>query len=418
MAGIFSRALRGAGILAASKGASYSVGDAALRSLFGGFGTSSGNIVTNESAMSIVAVNACIRVISQALAVAPVLIHKGEREGVSELDRSHFLFDVLYYRPNRWQTPVEFKQMMTAYALLYGAAYAQIVSTPGKGVSELVPIHPDRVTPFWFKSDDGKYDNIAYRVRLKEDREVIMLYNEIFRISGLSLDPIRPMNPIQIHRESMGLALAQEEHGSRVFSNGAQLGGVLTHPGKLSEAAHKNILDQIKVKYQGTSNAHKTMVLEEGMTFEKVAMTNEDAQYLQSRKFQKTEIATIFGVQAHKINDLEKATFSNIEHLGIEFHQETMLPWFTRWEQAITRDLMGGQKTHFAAFNVDHLLRGDRKTRYEAHKIAREGGWMSANDIRNAENMNPIPKEAGGDEYIRPLNMAAAGDNNSKETKK
>jgi HK97 family phage portal protein len=287
--------------------------------------------------------------------------------------------------------------MMAAHVALRGNAYAQIVSTAISAVSALVPLHPDRVTPFW--TPDQKR---AYRYQPLNGEAQVFLPGEILHIQGISFDGLKGISPIQYCRESIGIAMATEEHGARLFSNGAQVGMALKHPATLSKTAADNLKRQFEQRYSGVGNAHRTMVLEEGMSVEKLGLTAEDSQFLETRKFQVADIARIWEMPLHMIGDLSGSTNNNIEQQSLEFVQYTMGPWFTRFEEALDRDLVY-QADRYFEFLVDGLLRGDIRSRYAAYAVGKQWGWLSTNDIREKENLNPIE---GGDTYLTPLNMA------------
>lgn len=374
--------------------------DPVVASWFGWNETASGANVTPDSALQVSAVYACVRVLAETLASVPLVVYKRLPNGGKDRDFAHYLYRILHDQPNEWQTSFEFREMMMGHLCLRGNAYAQIISGPKQGVSALVPLHPDRVRPFIAPNK-----KIAYEYQPLDGQKQVFLREEIFHLRGLSQDGIIGLNPIQLQREAVGLAMVTEEHGARLFSNGTELGGVLKHPGKMGKDAFERLEKSWKQRYAGIKNTGSTAILEEGMTFEKMGMTSEDAQFLETRKYQVSEIARIFRVPPHMIGDLEKATFSNIEQQSLEFVQFTMMPWFTRWEQAIQRDLIVNKELNFTEFMVQGLLRGDLKSRYEAYATGRQWGWLSANDIRGMENLNPIED---GDVYLSPMNMTPA----------
>lgn len=381
----------------AIKGPSQPLRDPAISHWFGGATSHTGINVTPETAMQVVAVFACVRVISETLASLPWILYKQDgRNRVPDIENP--LYNVLHRSPNRWQTSFEFREMMQGHLLLRGNAYARKVSN-NMGVTELIPLHPDRVKPFF--GEDGRRW-FAYRPPQGE-AQIIPPWG-MFHVPGFSSDGLSGQSMITLHREAIGLAKATEEHGARVFANGTNLGGLLTHPGHLKEETRKHLAESWSKQYEGIKKAGKTALLEEGLKFEKLGMSNEDAQYLETRKFQITEIARMFRVPPHKIADLDKATFSNIEQQSLEFFQDTMMPWLVRWEQAAERDLIV-RPGNFVKFKEQAILRGDLKSRYESYAIARNWGWMSANDIRELEDMDPIK---GGDVYLSPLNMTPA----------
>lgn len=287
--------------------------------------------------------------------------------------------------------------MMTA-AALHGNAYSQIVRDPSGRVTGLWPIHPSRVTP---ERHQGK---IRYRVSVGSDYKYVAAA-DMLHIPALGFDGLIGLSPIRMARQAIGLSMAAEKFGARFFGSGTNLGGILKHPSNLSKPAQERLKAQIESRHQGGDKSHGIMILEEDMELQNITIPPEDSQFIETRKFQVSEIARIFRVPPHMIGDLERATFSNIEHQSIQFVQHTIRPWLVRWEQALKMRLLGGDL--YAEFNVEGLLRGDTKSRYEAYSIARQNGWMSANDILRMENMNPIP---GGDTYLQPLNMEPVGE--------
>lgn len=360
--------------------------------------SSSGVSVTVESAMRLSAVHSCVRVIAETLATVPVILYKRKGDA-KERDTNHPLYSILHDQPNAWQTSFEFKEMLAAHICLRGNAYAEIIRNGGGQVEQLIPLHPDRVLPFMSQGQR------VYQYQPPEGETRILLPGEMFHVPGLSFDGVSGLNPIEYHRDTIGDAIATRDHGSKVFANGAQIGGVLKHPAHLGKDAQDRLREQFQKRYEGTQNAGKTLILEEGMDFIKLGMTSQDAQFLETRKYQVSDIARIFRVPPHMIGDLERATFSNIEQQSLEFVQYTMLPWFRRFEEAVKRDLIL-KNSQFSEFLLDVLLRGDIKSRYEAYAIARNWGFMNANEIRSKENMNPVEN---GEIYLQPLNMQPAG---------
>jgi HK97 family phage portal protein len=307
---------------------------------------------------------------------------------------------------------------MMAHLLLWGNAYAEIVRDGAGNIVELYPLQPDKMVV----ERDKETKRIRYKYFI-DNKQIIYPKEKIFHIPGLSFNGLTGISPISAAREAVGLALAVEEFGARFFGNGARPGGILEHPGVLKDP--EKLRKQWEEVYKGVGNSHKVAVLEEGMKYHEIGIPPEDAQFLQTRKFQINEICRIYRVPPHLIGDLEHATFSNIEHQSIEFAVHTIRPWLVRWEQAINKCLLtpSERKKYFAKFTIDGLLRGDFKTRMEGYAIGRQNGWYSANDIRELEDMNPISEEKGGDLYLingnmLPLNMAGAfakTKNDSKE---
>lgn len=386
--------------------------DPGLATLFGGMEAASGIVVTPDTAMRATAVYACVQYLARAIAAMPLILYQRLPDGGKERDYDHPLGRVLHDQPNGWQTAFEFRAMLQAHLSLRGNAYARIVSANGAPVSALLPLHPDRVRPLP-RRVNGR---LAYEHWPPDGGREILLQEEVLHLRGLSLaaDGVLGLSPIDSLREAVGLALAAEAYGARFYRNNARPGVVIKHPGRLSPEAGKRLKESWNSQYAGTENAHKTAVLEEGMELVPIGMTAEQAQFLETRKFQRGEIAALFGVPPHKIGDLERATFSNIEHQAIEIeHQaievvtDTIRPWAVAWEQALTRDLFTEEmrRTHMVAFNLDGLLRGDIESRYRAYATGRQWGWLSANDVREREDMNRIED---GDLYLAPVNMTPA----------
>jgi HK97 family phage portal protein len=380
---------------------------------FGGGPTESGEHVTPLRAMQNAAVYSCVRVLGESVAQLPFGIYKSRDDGGSDKRPDHPLYRLIHHQPNEWQTSFEFREYLMACLNLRGNFYAfknVVGSGSRKRIIELLPLPPDTVKP---KQDD-KW-NITYEVRFPNRDIQLVPKGNIIHVKGLSLDGFTGVSPIRYQRESIGLAMAAEKHGARTFKNGALPGGVLKHPKHLTEDAARRLKESWEACYGG-ENMGKTAVLEDGMEWVKMSMTNEDAQYLETRKYQRSEIAGIYRVPAHMINDLEKATFSNIEHQALDFVVHSLTPWLVRIEQAFWRDLLTADEQdqgYYFRFNVDGLLRGDSKSRAEALKIQRQNGIINANEWRALENMNPIE---GGDVYLTPLNMRQDGvDPNAKD---
>lgn len=367
------------------------------------FMAASGIPVTPENAMKASAVWACVNLISKTLAMLPLIVYQRRTDGGRDRAEGHPLYDVLRWQPNRWQTAMEWKEMLQGHLLLRGNAYSQIVPGRRGFVDQLIPLHPDRVEPEF--TEEG---TVRYRVTDPDGTQRVLLQDEVFHLRAFSSDGLKGMSVIAYARESIGVALAAESYGARVFSQDARPGGVLEHPGTLSKEARDNLRRSWHEQHAGLQNAHKVAILEEGMKWHQIGLTNEDAQFLQTREFQIADIARYFGVPLHLIQMTEKSTSwgTGIEQLSLGFVIYTEMPWMVRWEQAVHRDLILAKDRYFAEFLPDALLRGDIKTRYEAYAIGRQWGWLSVNDVRRFENMNPV---ANGDEYLRPLNMAPLG---------
>lgn len=356
--------------------------------------------VTVDTARRVAAVASCVRVITDTLAQLPIGLFRRDDDRRMPLadDPLHRL---VHDRPNEWQTAFEFVELMQGDALYRGNAYA-LISRDSRGrPQELIRLHPDRVEP---RQDDAL--TVTYRLTGAAGRREILRRDQVLHIRGPGDDGLKGLNPVQQFRESIGDAIATQGYGSRFFSNGARPSGLLemSEGVKVGEEAQKALREDFESMYGGGENAHKTAFLPFGMKFNPVSISNEDAQFLETRKFQISDIARIFRVPPHMIGDLERATFSNIEHQAIEFTVHTMAPWFRRWEQALGRDLLPADDDRYFKFNSNALLRGDFKTRQEGLNIQRRAGVINADEWRAQEDMNPRGDE-GGKEYIVERNM-------------
>lgn len=355
--------------------------------------------VTPDSAMRVATVYACVKVISESVAMLPLNIYSQKEDGSKKLDFTSTTAQVLK-KPNQYQTTFDFWQMAVAHLLLRGNFYALKQATGLVGISGLKPLHPDRMAVYW----NDEHEKRIYKYKPLNGPEVVYIADEIFHITGMSFDGLTGVSPIEYQRETIGQAMNMGDYGNRLFENGTHLGGILKHPSKITKEAADRLLESWEKQYKGAYKAGKTALLEEGMTFEKLGMTSEDAQFLETRKFNRSEIAAIFGVPPHKIGDLEHATFSNIEHQALEFVTNSLTPILTRIEKTIERDLLY-KPNQYAKFKVQALLRGDSKSRNESYAIGRQWGWLSANDVRRMEDMDPIEN---GDVYLSPMNMTPA----------
>lgn len=387
-----------------------SSGDPELVSLFGGRAASSGATVTPTTAISLMAVWDGIRLLSETIGSLPLHLYRRLARGKARV-ADHWLYRILHTQPNPEQTSMEWRQTMAIHQLLWGNAYSEIERDQAGRIKALWPLHPDRVRP-WRSAQDGR---LYYEVTLcgltpsaDGARSSVLRADQIFHLRDLSFNGATGADPMCAAREMLGLALGLQEASGRFFGNGAHPSGVLETDKKLSEQAYKRLAESISIKHGGLANIHRTAILEEGLKWHQTTVDPEKAQSLESRKFQITEVARWLNVPPHFLKDLERATFSNIEHQGIEFVVYSIRPRLVRWEQRIQVDLIpdSEQTTLFSEFLVDGLLRGDLKSRYEAYAIGRNNGWLSANDILEMENRNPIEH---GDIYLQALNMVEAG---------
>ena len=368
-----------------------------------GYQTASGLRVSPESAMRVATVYACVRVIAETIASLPLVIYRTLPDGGKELANNHPLFRVLHDKPNQVQTSYEFWEMMMAHLELRGNAFAQIVPGPNGAVDQLIPLHPDRVSVF--RLANGR---LRYQVRYFYNAAVeYYAQEEIFHLRGLSSDGLVGMSTIAVGAEVIGAGLAAQEFASRFFENDSTPSGVMIHPKGLTDAAHARIKESWRQSHSGM-NQHSVAILEEGMTYQNIGLTNKDSQLLEARQFSRGDIASLFRVPPHKIGDLTRATFSNIEQQSIEFATDCIRPRLVRLERRIVNDLMGPLELgdgndYFCEFLMDALMRGDQKSRYDSYTTAINAGWLTRNEARAMENRNPID---GLDDPLMPLNMA------------
>ena len=375
--------------------------------------TVSGQSVNERSAMQMSAVYACVRILAESVASLPLHFYQYNDTGGKEKAVNHPLYWLLHDEPNPEMSSFSFRETLMTHLLLWGNAYAQIVRNGRGEVIALYPLMPDRMVV-----DRDARGRISYEYSrsdsdantLGKKSSVILSPEDVFHIPGLGFDGLVGYSPIAMAKQAIGMGLACDEYGAAFYQNGAQPGGVLEHPNVVKDP--KRVRESWNAIYQGSRNAHRIAVLEEGMTYKPITISPEQAQFLETRKFQIDEIARIFRVPPHMIGDLEKSSFSNIEQQSLEFVKYTLAPWISRWEQAIQRSLllMSERTRYFARFNVEGLLRGDYQSRMNGYAVARQNGWMSANDIHELESLDLIPAEQGGDLYLINGNMTKLED--------
>lgn len=378
---------------------------AVLQALTVGLPTATGVSVTPESSLAYTAVLACVRVLAEGVASLPCILYERYDEAGREAKRrarDHALYALLHDGPNPLLTAFEFYEIGMAQVLLWGNFYAEI-EWSGRGLP--VGLWP---LPAWRMTAHVANRTKAYELELDGGQKKAFADYQILHVPGFGYDGIAGKSMIRLAREAIGLGLAAERFGGAFFGNGARPGVVLEHPGILSDEGYEKLRKSWNEQHQGLSNAQRVAILEEGMKLETIGVPPDDAQFLQTRQFQRSEIASIFRVPPHMIGDLERATFSNIEQQSTDFYSNTLQPWLRRWEQRIARSLLIGRERarYFPEFLVDAVLRADTATRYQAYATGRQWGWLSVNDIRDRENMNPV---ADGDMYLQPLNMVEAG---------
>ena len=374
--------------------------------------TSAGRAVNEQTAMQVTAVYACVRILAEAIAGLPLCVYRYAENGSKEKVLEHPLYALLHDEPNPEMTSFIFRETMMSHLLLWGNAYAQIIRDGRGQVLGLYPLLPSKMDVS--RADNGElvytYSRSIDDYGSKKCTEQIKLRREeVLHIPGLSFDGLIGYSPIAMAKNAIGMALATEDYGATFFANGATPGGVLEHPGVVKDPAH--LRESWHAQFSG-KNSHNVAVLEEGMTFHQMSIPPEEAQFLETRKFQIDEIARIFRVPPHMVGDLEKSSFSNIEQQSLEFVKYTLDPWVIRWEQAMHQALLlpDEKPVLFFKFNVDGLLRGDYQSRMNGYAVGRQNGWLSANDIRELENMNRISAEEGGDLYLINGNMTKLKD--------
>ena len=369
--------------------------------LFGS--TTSGKTVNGRTALQTTAVYACVRILAETIASLPLHTYRYSPDGKAKAT-DHPIYYLLHSEPNPEMTSFVFRETLMGHLLLWGNAYAQIIRDGRGKVVGLYPLLPNKMLVN--RNDQG----ILYYQYEKDGQTFLLRNYEVLHIPGLGFDGLIGYSPIAMAKNAIGMALATEEYGAKFFANGASPGGVLEHPGVVKDPAR--IRESWNSVYQGSGNAHRVAVLEEGMKFQSIGIPPEQAQFLETRKFQINEIARIFRIPPHMIGDLEKSSFSNIEQQSLEFVMYTLDPWVVRWEQAIQRALFSEteKRQYFAKFNVDGLLRGDYQSRMNGYAVGRQNGWLSSNDIRELENLNRIPEELGGDLYLINGNMTKLAD--------
>lgn len=376
-----------------------------IEQLFPGI-SDSGERIDALAAMQTGAVYACVHVISETIASLPIHLYEKTRAGRKQVAVGHPLDELVHRRPNQNQTPFEFFEMLAGHFSLRGNAYA-LIARDGIGVSALIPMHPAQMSPI--RLDNGRivYDYI--------DRGSTRRYSadEILHIKGLTDDGLIGIGPLQLARTAIGSARSTERYAARFFANNGRPSGVLKTDSQISTDPEKSkaIKEQIRADWMAMvagERQHGVAILDQGLGWQEVGVAPEDAQMLETRKFDAINIARWFRMPPHKIGALDRATWGNIESQNIEFATDTIGPPCGRIEQYLDRALLTPEQRQrfYFKFNLSGLLRGDIKSRYDSYAIARQWGWLSINDIRSLEDMNPID---GGDEYLSPLNMTPAG---------
>lgn len=367
----------------------------------GGARSDAGPIVTPESALALTAVQACVTLLGESVGQLPCELFRRKGDGQREAARDHKLYRVIAWEPNEWQTPIEYREQSQLRAGLNGNSYSKIERDSDGTPAALHPI--EGIVTVYKGSDLRPYYSI--------DGGPLLPQRMIHHVRWAGLNSYVGLSPVMLHANAIGHAQAIQQYAGKSFLNGTALSGVIERPRESAPIKDQSVIDRITDKWQqmygGSSNAKRVAMLQEGMTFRPLSMTNVDAELIPALKLTSLDIARIYKVPPHMIGELDRATFTNIEHQAIQFVIYTLLPWIKRHEQAMMRDLLlpSERAEYYIEFNVSGLLRGDQKSRYEAYAVARQWGWLSVNDIRRLENLPPV---AGGNTYLQPLNMVDA----------
>lgn len=369
--------------------------------------TTSGKTVNEFTAMQTTAVYSCVRILAEAVASLPLHVYRYKENG-KERVYNHHLYHILHNEPNTEMSSFVFRETLMSHLLIWGNAYAQIIRDGAGRVVALYPLLPNKMTVSRDKNGEIYYiytTTSDENPNFKDYGSVVLRKQDVLHIPGLGFDGLVGYSPIAMAKNAVGMTIATEEYGASFFANGANPGGVLEHPGVLKDP--KKVRDSWNEVYRGTANAHKIAVLEEGMKYQQIGIPPEEAQFLETRKFQINEIARLYRIPPHMVGDLEKSSFSNIEQQSLEFVKYTLDPWVIRWEQAMQRSLLlpKEKQEFFIRLNVDGLLRGDYQSRMNGYAIGIQNGFLCPNDVRELENMNLIPDEKGGNKFLCNGNM-------------
>jgi HK97 family phage portal protein len=375
------------------------------RTIFWG-NSKAGTAVTEITAMQTAAVYACVRVISESIASLPLHVFRRNENGAKAMPE-HYLYNLLHYSPNPEMSSFVFRETLMSHLLIWGNAYAQIIRDGGGRVIGLYPLLPNKMQIY--RGDNGKLYYTYWRdndERRPCDKSGAITFTreEVLHIPGLSFDGLYGYSPIALAKNAVGMAIATEDYGASFFANGANPGGILEHPDTVGNP--EDVRSAWETLYKGAHNSNRVAVLEDGLKFKAVSIPPEQAQFLQTRKFQLNEIARIFRVPPHMIGDLDKSSFSNIEQQSLEFVKYCINPWVERWEQSMQMSLItpSEKNTHYIKFNIDGLMRGDYETRMKGYSVGIQNGFLSPNDVRRLEDLNLIESPAG-DRYMVNGNM-------------
>lgn len=373
--------------------------------------TATGLRVSPDRALQLPAVLACVRVLAESFSILPLRVYQVSGNTRKRLTK-HWLLDLLGRKPNPFQTPFEWREMMQGHLALRGNAYNQIQTDRRGNITALMPMHPDRVKVEFFQGDTEFDYRYCYTDRAGVEH--VLTRGDVWHLRGLSSDGIMGLSPIALARESAALGLAAQEYGARFFQNDAKPGGGwIEFPGNFKDKPAREQFRESWQEAQGGLNRGKIAVLEYGMKFHEIGLTNKDSQFLEARQFQVGDIARIFRVPPHLVGDLSKATFSNIEQQSLDFVIHTMTPWAERWESSIETTLLTESEDDIEVeFDFTALLRGDQAARSTYYHNGILDGWLLRSDAREREGYEPI---AGLDKPLMPLNMVTVDENGNAE---
>lgn len=375
-----------------------------LSTLGGGSARSaSGQLVTAQSALALPVLQACVSTIAESVAQLPIEVYERQDDGGRKPATSHPAYDLLKYAPNDWQTPFEAREYSQTALGLRGNSYS-FIERDGRGrPTAMIPLNPGDVQVY-------KGQNLMPFYSIEGGAPVPARF--IHHVRWVSLDKYTGLSPIALHANSIGYSMALEEYGSKSFLHGTALSGVLERPKESTPITDQKAIDDLTAKWQakfgGAANAGKVALLQEGMTFKALTMNNVDAELISALKLAGHDVARIYKMPLPMVGFMEAATYNNVENLQIQYVIYTLMPWLKRHEQALQRDLLlpSERSKFYIEFNIGGLLRGNQEARFKAYAVARQWGWLSVNDIRRLENLPPVE---GGDVYLQPLNMTAAG---------
>lgn len=366
-----------------------------------GMKTWAGMDVTPETAVTVATVFACVRVISEDIGKLPFVVNMEDANGDRKRASSSPYWRLVHDRVAPGRTSQMFREYLTACALLRGNGFALKSPPGGPMVRELLPISPDNV-----RIEELEDFEVLYHVRTKNGSERTLTRREVFHLPGFCLgSAYSGVSIVSLARQGISLAMATERHGATLFGNGLHPGGVFRHPKTLSDLAQKHLKESLRERVGG-DNSNAPLILEEGMDWTRLTLSNEDSQFLGTREFSVVDLCRWFRVPPHKVADMSRATFSNIEHQSIEYVTDTLMPWARRWEDAFNQGVIVTNGV-FAELVFDALLRGDTKSRYESMFRAVGGPWMLRNEARRLDNLPPLE---GGDELLEPANYRLAGE--------